>query len=131
MVALLFMLIVSACADPDASGSAGADAAGGPWATQAASDWRGASVAMADLPPEAIEVLALIAAGGPFPYRQDGAAFQNREGLLPGRQQGAYREYTVETPGSSDRGARRLVVEAGSVLYYTDDHYDSFRFVEP
>lgn len=84
---------------------------------------------MADLPSEAIETLLRIAVGGPFPYRQDGVVFQNREGQLPQRPSGTYHEYTVETPGSFDRGARRIVIGGQGERYYTDDHYDSFRFI--
>lgn len=83
------------------------------------------------LPPEAREVIQLIAQGGPFPYRQDGTTFQNRERLLPLEPAGYYREYTVETPGSPDRGARRIVAGAQGELYYTDDHYASFARVVP
>jgi ribonuclease T1 len=72
------------------------------------------------------QTLALIDAGGPFPYRQDGTVFSNREGLLPAEPHGYYHEYTVPTPSSPDRGARRLVTGAGSEAYYTDDHYRSF-----
>ncbi len=64
-----------------------------------------------------------------FPYPQDGAVFQNREGLLPAEEPGYYREYTVPTPGSEDRGARRLVVGRDGGIYYTEDHYESFREV--
>ena len=70
--------------------------------------------------------LALIDAGGPFPYRQDGTVFSNREHLLPAKARGYYREYTVPTPGSPDRGARRIVTGLGGEAYYTDDHYRSF-----
>ena len=55
--------------------------------------------------------------------------FQNREGLLPSERSGFYSEYTVQTPGSSDRGARRIIEGQDGVLYYTDDHYDSFSVV--
>uniref|UniRef100_A0A7C1FIN2 Uncharacterized protein n=1 Tax=Caldilinea aerophila TaxID=133453 RepID=A0A7C1FIN2_9CHLR len=79
------------------------------------------------LPPEALDTLALIERGGPFPFRQDGTIFQNRERLLPLKPAGYYREYTVITPGASTRGARRIVAGAGGELYYTDDHYASFR----
>jgi ribonuclease T1 len=72
----------------------------------------------------------LIEAGGPFPYRQDGATFQNREGLLPSEPAGYYREYTVETPGSEDRGARRIIAGKGGELYWTDDHYASFTRID-
>jgi ribonuclease T1 len=80
-----------------------------------------------DLPREARETLARIKAGGPFPYARDGAVFGNREGLLPKRSRGYYREYTVKTPGAKDRGARRIVAGRSGELYYTDDHYRSFR----
>ena len=84
------------------------------------------------LPPEAIATLELIERGGPFPYDRDGTTFQNRERLLPERPRGYYREYTVETPGSRDRGARRIVTggRPPEVYYYTDDHYRSFRQLE-
>lgn len=86
-------------------------------------------VALGALPPEAAATVALIEAGGPFPYRQDGATFQNREGLLPKRESGYYREYTVVTPGSDDRGARRIVAGADGEMYWTADHYDSFAWI--
>ena len=83
------------------------------------------------LPPEAHDTIRLIAANGPFPYRQDGVVFENRERLLPAKATGYYHEYTVKTPGSPDRGARRLIRGGQNELYYTDDHYDSFRRVTP
>ena len=86
---------------------------------------------VADLPPEAGKTLALIERGGPFPHRQDGVTFQNREGLLPARRAGYYREYTVDTPGSDDRGARRIVAGSSGERYWTNDHYDSFAWIAP
>ena len=91
------------------------------------------------LPPQAQQTLALIRQGGPFPYRKDGTVFGNRERLLPPRPRGYYTEYTVPTPGSRDRGARRIVAGKGSTgdpatsgeYYYTDDHYQSFRRIRP
>ena len=77
------------------------------------------------------DTLGAIEAGGELPYEQDGATFQNREGLLPDRDQGYYREYTVVTPGSDDRGARRLVIGRGGDTWYTRDHYDSFVQIDP
>lgn len=87
----------------------------------------------AGLPPEAFDTIDLIQRGGPFPYRQDGKTFGNREGLLPDEARGYYREYTVPTPGSPDRGARRIVTGGSppSAWYYTDDHYRSFRPFDP
>jgi ribonuclease T1 len=87
------------------------------------------TVTVQELPKEAVATLALIDKGGPFPYEKDGATFGNLEGLLPQQQRGYYREYTVPTPGSRDRGARRLVVGRGGDVYYTADHYESFRQV--
>lgn len=86
-----------------------------------------------DLPAEALATVELIRQGGPFPYRQDGKTFGNREGLLPDQARGYYREYTVPTPGSPDRGARRIVTGGSppSAWYYTDDHYRSFRPFAP
>ena len=79
-----------------------------------------------DLPPEAAETLDLIDAGGPFPEERDGVTFENREDLLPDHPVGYYKEYTVPTPGSPDRGARRIVVGEAGEYYYTGDHYRSF-----
>ena len=86
-------------------------------------------VTLTELPPEAARTVGLILAGGPFPYRQDGAVFENRERLLPIRPSGYYREYTVVTPGSDDRGVRRIVAGAGGEMYWTADHYDSFAWI--
>ena len=79
------------------------------------------------LPREAIETIALIKQGGPYPYARDGVVFSNREKLLPARERGWYREYTVRTPGERTRGARRIVAGRDGTLYYTDDHYRSFK----
>ena len=89
-------------------------------------------VALAELPPEAQQTEKLIRAGGPFPYPKDGVTFGNRERLLPRRERGYYREYTVPTPGSRNRGARRIVCGGvppvkPEICYYTEDHYASFR----
>ncbi len=87
------------------------------------------TVRLDELPPEALETWRLIDEGGPYPFRADDGTFRNREGVLPERSNGYYREYTVVTPGEDDRGARRLVVGEGGERYYTDDHYDTFREV--
>lgn len=92
-----------------------------------------AAPASALLPPEAQDLLRRIAAGGPFEHRQDGSVFQNRERRLPRQPRGYYREYTVETPGERDRGARRIVTGGAPPVeyYYTDDHYRSFTRFDP
>ena len=79
-----------------------------------------------DLPSQARRTLELIEAGGPYPYRQDGRTFGNRERLLPRRPGGYYREFTVVTPGEGDRGPRRIVAGDEGDLYWTRDHYASF-----
>ncbi|AXI84301.1 ribonuclease [Xylella taiwanensis] len=81
------------------------------------------------LPAEARAIVTLIQQGGPFSYHKDGSIFGNRERLLPARPYGYYHEYTVETPGSPDRGARRIVTggDPPEIWYYSDDHYASFR----
>ncbi len=95
--------------------------------------WLGAAVAFSgdiavrNLPPEARATLSLIRAGGPFAYPRDGALFNNREGHLPKRARGYYREYTVPAPGVRGRGPRRIVAGREGELYYSDDHYRSFR----
>lgn len=87
---------------------------------------------LAQLPAEARATLALIRKGGPYPYRQDGTRFGNRERLLPQQSRDYYREFTVRTPGSRDRGARRIV-SGGSPpaeFFYTSDHYRSFKRIK-
>jgi ribonuclease T1 len=93
-------------------------------------------VALAALPLQARQTHDLILRGGPFPYRKDGTTFFNRERLLPLQPRGHYREYTVRTPGSPDRGARRIVCGGEpptrpEVCYYTADHYASFTRIVP
>jgi ribonuclease T1 len=86
----------------------------------------GQEILARNLPPEAQQTLELIKSNGPFPYKQDGSTFGNREKRLPLRANGYYREYTVKTPGAKDRGARRIVAGNGGEFYYTADHYKSF-----
>lgn len=76
------------------------------------------------------KTLDLIARGGPFPYRNDGGVFSNRERRLPQQERGYYREYTVVTPGARDRGARRVVRGNGGETYYTRDHYRTFTRID-
>lgn len=88
-------------------------------------------VRMEELPREARTTLNLIRQGGPFPYLRDGIVFANRERRLPSAPRGTYREYTVPTPGSRDRGARRIIAEGNRQYWYTADHYRTFmRIVE-
>jgi ribonuclease T1 len=88
-----------------------------------------AAIRESQLPAEGRRTLALIRQGGPFPYTRDGATFSNFERLLPRKSGGYYKEYTVPTPGESDRGARRIVAGRDGEKYYTPDHYESFKFI--
>ncbi len=86
-------------------------------------------VAISLLPPEVQTTINQITNGGLFPYTKDGSEFKNREGLLPTQPKGYYLEYTVETPGVTDRGSRRLITGQNGEIYYTADHYNSFEQV--
>ncbi|MFO1339775.1 MAG: ribonuclease domain-containing protein [Burkholderiaceae bacterium] len=94
------------------------------------------TVALAALPAEAQQTERSIRSGGPFAYAKDGIVFGNREQMLPRQPRGFYREYTVRTPGSRDRGARRIVCggrvpREPEACFYTEDHYASFRRITP
>ena len=67
-----------------------------------------------------------IRSGGTFPHPNDGAVFQNKEGLLPAQQNGYYHEWVHPTPGVSGPGPQRVITGLGGELYYTPDHYQSF-----
>ena len=97
---------------------------------QARDQWSSVpEIAASDLPKEAKATLTSIKKGGPFPYSRDGAIFGNFEKRLPLKKRGYYREYTVPTPGSRDRGGRRIVAGQHGEYYYSDDHYNSFRLI--
>jgi ribonuclease T1 len=105
---------------------------GDPFSQQAAQ----APIALTELPPQGQRTYETILRGGPFKYDKDGAVFGNRERSLPAQRRGHYREYTVETPRSSHRGARRIVcggeqTTAPSACWYTADHYATFRRIVP
>ncbi len=93
------------------------------------------AISVTDLPRQGAQSYELIYRGGPFPHEKDGLVFANRERLLPAHNRGYYREYTVVTPGSRDRGARRIVcggpARAPDICFYSADHYASFRKIEP
>ncbi|MGQ4417210.1 ribonuclease domain-containing protein [Streptomyces sp. SAS_269] len=120
---LALAVLLTGCSGTGGAAPAGTSASAPEWA-------RGmATVQESRLPAEARRTLALIDKGGPFPYARDGVVFGNFEGRLPKQPRGHYHEYTVPTPGSPDRGARRLVTGRDGEIYYTDDHYNSFRAV--
>ena len=85
------------------------------------------AVAVEELPKEARTTLVLVKKGGPFPYQRDGVVFGNFERRLPIKERGYYKEYTVPTPGSRTRGARRIIVGTKGEYFYTNDHYKTFR----
>ncbi|GAA2137106.1 hypothetical protein GCM10009760_17160 [Kitasatospora kazusensis] len=89
-----------------------------------------ADVCRTKLPTQARDTLALIDKGGPYPYRSDGIVFENRESRLPKQATGYYHEFTVVTPGSGDRGTRRVVTGTAGEEYWTDDHYSSFQEID-
>ncbi|WP_330341192.1 ribonuclease domain-containing protein [Streptomyces sp. NBC_00557] len=129
LLAGLFLLVLAGCSSGAGAGtSAGTHA---PGTSASAPAWaRGMGTVNASrLPAEARRTLALIDRGGPFPYARDGVVFGNFEGRLPKHPRGYYHEYTVPTPGSRDRGARRIVTGRGGEIYYTGNHYNSFRAV--
>ena len=94
------------------------------------------SIALSELPVQGQRTYEAILSGGPFRFEKDGTVFGNRERLLPPARRGHYREYTVATPGSRDRGARRIVCggeqrTTPEACWYTADHYASFRRIAP
>lgn len=109
MLLLLFLLPLAGCAEKSSPGAGKHE------------------ISASELPLEAQATLEAIRRGGAFPYARDGSVFFNRERLLPEAPRGYYREYTVPTPGISHRGARRIVSGSNGELYYTADHYRSFK----
>ena len=93
-------------------------------------------ISQAELPPQGRDTYSKILQGGPFPFEKDGVVFGNRERILPSEKRGYYREYTVKTPASRDRGAKRIVcggkqATAPDACFYSDDHYSSFKRIAP
>ena len=84
-------------------------------------------ITLSTLPREAQTTLQAIKRGGPFAFERDGVVFGNYERRLPPRSRGYYHEYTVPTPGTKNRGARRIVSGGGGEYYYSDDHYRTFK----
>ncbi|AUG77128.1 hypothetical protein CFP65_2288 [Kitasatospora sp. MMS16-BH015] len=108
---------------------------GTPAASGSRSSWVPDNPSLADvcrskLPSQARDTLTLIDKGGPYPYRNDGIVFENRESRLPKQATGYYHEYTVVTPGSDDRGARRVVTGSVGEEYWTSDHYATFQEID-
>lgn len=55
-----------------------------------------------------------------------GDVFGNREGLLPKKDGRKYYECDIDTKGAKSRGAKRIVFSNDGLVYYTEDHYESF-----
>ena len=58
-----------------------------------------------------------------------GDKFGNREGLLPEADGRQYYECDIDTNGEDSRGAKRLVYSNDGLIYYTEDHYESFKLL--
>ena len=58
-----------------------------------------------------------------------GDRFGNREGLLPKEQGRTYTECDIDTPGENSRGAKRIVFSNDGLIYYTEDHYETFELL--
>ena len=58
-----------------------------------------------------------------------GDIFGNREGLLPKKSGRTYKECDIDTDGENSRGAKRIVFSNDGLIYYTDDHYESFKLL--
>lgn len=132
ILAILLALAVVFWPRPAAQPLAG-DAAALPAASTQPVASRPPAALPAFLPAEARDTISLILHDGPYPNRQDGSVFGNRERRLPDKPRGYYREYTVDTPGLDHRGARRIVAGGAppEVWYYSDDHYETFRSFAP
>ena len=72
--------------------------------------------------------------GSVEPYTGEGTAiggsrFGNYEGLLPKAAGRTYTECDIGTVGKTSRGAKRLVFSNDGLIYYTEDHYESFELL--
>jgi guanyl-specific ribonuclease Sa len=91
-----------------------------------------------------LQIISDVYDGKPLRFPKDGSVWENREGMLPDQPAGYYREYTVlPAPGSPShimvgdrsievppangtRGAERLIIGGGQIVYYTPNHYRDF-----
>ena len=64
--------------------------------------------------------------GGSLEHYAPGKCIGNYEGLLPEKEGRTYTECDIDTLGASKRGAKRIVFSNDGLIYYTDDHYESF-----
>lgn len=58
-----------------------------------------------------------------------GSRFGNYEGLLPEKDGRSYMECDIDTLGADKRGAKRIVFSNDGLIYYTEDHYESFELL--
>lgn len=134
LLGLIALVVVGWFVKDDVAGSGAPSTSTPPPASQSAVPGASSKLdvqALSKLPAEAAKTWKLIEAKGPFPYpRNDGVTFENREKRLPQQKSGYYKEYTVPTPGSPDRGARRLVTGSEKEVFYTGDHYSTFVVVD-
>jgi guanyl-specific ribonuclease Sa len=88
------------------------------------------TISIDQLPSEALTTIKNIKNGGPFPFpMHDGSTFLNREGILPSKPSGYYKEYTVPTPDVHSRGPQRIITSQNGEMYYTPDHYNTFEHI--
>lgn len=58
-----------------------------------------------------------------------GNRFGNYEGRLPDKEGRSYQECDIDTLGADGRGAKRIVFSNDGLIYYTEDHYNSFELL--
>ena len=58
-----------------------------------------------------------------------GSRFGNYEGLLPEADGRTYTECDIDTLGADSRGAKRIVFSNDGLIYYTEDHYETFELL--
>ncbi|MBQ6899803.1 MAG: ribonuclease [Firmicutes bacterium] len=58
-----------------------------------------------------------------------GDKFGNYEGILPKAKGRQYYECDIDTIGRDSRGAKRLVYSNDGLIYYTEDHYETFELL--
>jgi hypothetical protein len=107
-------------------GGGGAGLGGSPTGGRSVFGSKPPTAPVAQCPPDVKNTLARIKVGERFPHRNDGAVFQNKEGLLPARPDGYYREWVHPTPGVRGPGAQRVVTGQDGEAYYSPDHYQTF-----
>lgn len=58
-----------------------------------------------------------------------GSRFGNYEGTLPEKDGRTYTECDIDTLGAEKRGGKRIVFSNDGLIYYTEDHYETFELL--